>query len=470
MTRKDWIIKKLEENNGDTHIVSTLYPEYQKEFGVNVSKPSFIRMISMYSNIDSIEEINVSIPDKFVESYDDFSRDLIIEAISNYIKTNKEKPTMKKLSSSTNIPVGALLQYTDDFNDFKNIVNTIYQENMFHIKDDVKVQKLKSQIVLLQKENKFLKTNEMTKNLLLEVINDVATVFTPIKKPSVIKKDPKPENIVAELLFSDAHFGDIVKKEQVIVNQYNPEIAKIRIDKLFNQTLDYCKLIGTHTLDINILGDMISGRIHEEILQNTAFTTAEAVIKLADYIAKWIDIIVKEGYIIDNVRCIVGNHGRMTSKPNFDNKSLDNFEWFLYEFLKRSIGDIVNNFEMPQSIVHIADVFETRLGLLHGDILKGGTGLNPVSGTWGRDAAKLNSLFNSQGVGFNILCFGHFHSGEMLLSGFDKTKIVVNGSVKGTDSFSIGAVKTGARPNQTIFCIEKGRKGQTQFFQTLFLD
>ncbi len=375
------------------------------------------------------------------------------------------KLKMKDLANKFNIPAGAFLKYVPDFG---VVARDLYQNNMLHIKDDVNTEKLKSKLRLLEKENKHLKAKEMDKDLLLDAIAEVATIYTPIVNPKTTTM--KHKNRVVQLNIADAHFGEIVSFEQTSINEYSPQIAKKRLDSLFNQVINYCEEISVYDIDINFMGDLITGSIHEELRENTALVTVDAVIQLADYFAQWIFKLHKEGFVIKHVRAIPGNHGRVTAKPRFKDKNKENFEWFLYEFMKRELREIVENFIIPEDLVYITKVFDTSLALIHGDILKKGTALSPVGGTWARDAALLNGVFREHGKSFDLLLFGHFHQGNIIFPSFDGTKLVSVGSIKGADEFSIAAVKAGSRPNQAIFCLEKGKKGELLFFQTLFLD
>ena len=79
-------------------------------------------------------------------------------------------------------------------------------------------------------------------------------------------------------------------------------------------------------------------------------------------------------------------------------------------------------------------------------------------------------MYSRLNKNFDIIAFGHFHTGDQIIPAFDGTKIIVNGSIKGADEFSLGAVKSGSRANQTLFSIEDGKKGEIKYFQTIFLD
>jgi len=461
MIKKTWIKNRLVFHGNDISKVYDEFEDYKEKFNSKITQSSYERSVrnarGAVKKEKTIEEVT---PD-----YLDYNRESLISLTQEEILETKQKVKMKDLAKKHNVPTGAFLKYLPDFG---IIARDLYQNNMFHIKDDVTLGKLQAKLKLIEKENKYLKNKEVDKDLLLDAIKEVATVYYPIEKPKVI--DMEHKNRVVQLNIADAHFGEVVSIEQTSINEYNPQIAKERLDRLFLQTINYCEEIGVYDIDINFMGDLITGSIHEELRENAALVTVDAVIQLADYLAQWIYKLHKEGFIIKNIRAIPGNHGRVTLKPRFKDKNKENFEWFLYEFMKRELKGIVENFIIPEDLVYITKVFDTSLALIHGDILKKGTALSPVGGTWARDAALLNGVFREHGKSFDILLFGHFHQGNIMFPSFDGTKLLSVGSIKGADEFSIAAVKAGSRPNQAIFCLEEGKKGEILFFQTLFLD
>ena len=108
-----------------------------------------------------------------------------------------------------------------------------------------------------------------------------------------INEDKKQKRV--ELNIADAHFGEIVDISQTQINEYNPEIARFRIDKLFQEAIKYCDLVQVKDIDINILGDMLTGNIHEELIENSALPTVQTVIQMADYLSQWINLLYKKG-------------------------------------------------------------------------------------------------------------------------------------------------------------------------------
>jgi hypothetical protein len=467
---KDWILGKLKETNYNFDIVRNSYEELRKD-GIKVTEGSFQRIIrDVASRLRESETYSKSTEDIERNSIniDDYDYSEMLGILDSFTKEKGSILTMRDLShikEETNIPAEVWLTM---FPDFTEICKNLYKENMLHLKDEMKHKKLSEDISFLKKENRHLKEKESFIERTIEVLEEVVREYEPITGVNLVNRKGIVER-EAVALFSDWHFGETVSSEEVHgVNAYNVDIAKERIDIYFNELKTYLIELNVSVLNLALLGDLISGRIHEELMEHSSLETSYTIIILADYISQWIHELSKDFKI--KVLGIPGNHGRFNKKPSFKGKYVDNFEFLVYEFIRREVKNVVEEFDVPESMFKIKTVIDTNICFTHGDIFRGGTGLSPVSGTWARDVAKLNGLMRNNDLAFDIMCFGHFHTGDMKLQGFDGTKIVINGSGKGTDEFSIGAVKTGNRPNQSIFIVEKGMPGITRFFNSVFLD
>ena len=87
------------------------------------------------------------------------------------------------------------------------------------------------------------------------------------------------------LLLSDWHIG---AKFDTYLNSYNTDIAKERMAKLLQCSIEYCTLHKVQTVYIEILGDMISGIIHInnriQACENVISSTVEATEMLSKFV------------------------------------------------------------------------------------------------------------------------------------------------------------------------------------------
>lgn len=463
MTSSEWIKDQLAKNSGDAEALKTeeMYLQFIEATGSAAEYQSYLRRVREHSRTPTTAEPSTP------TDYSQWDTEFLIEIITEEVKTAKNKLSLddvKRIASEREIPFGAFL---NSIPNLRELIDQVYRHNTYYLEEKRKIQNLEQRVSELRKENKELMKETTLEMKIMESLDDVLLTYQRFEDQDGFYVNFRGDR-AAHLLISDVHFDEMVHLEEMHgINEYNPTIAKERLDALFQEALRYTQDLSIKELNIKLLGDMVSGIIHEELMQNAELGITGSVLALADYLAQWITHL-RPYFEKINVIGLVGNHGRMTKKPPFKQRQMLNFDYLLYEFMRRELIDVVDEFDIPKSFFAVRESFDTKIFSTHGDILKGGTGLNPVSGTWGRDLAKLNSALDNHKIGFDIAEFGHFHEGDINLKGFDDTKIIANGSTIGANEFSIGAVKRAARPNQTIYTIEEG-KG-LGYYHTIFLD
>lgn len=238
-------------------------------------------------------------------------------------------------------------------------------------------------------------------------------------------------------VWSDWHYGEYVSREETGgLNSYSLEIADRRIDTLVERTIDVCM---HHTPQANsysgivvcLGGDLVSGDIHAELREANELQSAPTVVRLARKVAsalkRMADVFGKVA-----VFSVVGNHGRLTIKPQAKGRVHTNWEWLLFNMIELSLcGDdrirlIYNN----DTDVHFK-VFNRRYMLTHGDALgvKGGDGIIGAIGPIMRGTLKVRNSEAQIGRDIDTLILGHWHQ-QLWLPG-----CVVNGTIKGYDEF-----------------------------------
>lgn len=449
MKKKDWVINKLIENDYDHRPVNTLenYEDYLKETDSDASFASFKSYV--YHLAEDFKKDNIESED--IIEYD-FDEDLLISFLEEEVKLKNKKLTLsdlEEIAKKNNIPINAFKKIKD----FNFIMENIYKVNSLSFKDEIDAIKLKKKIDFLERELSALKNNHVDYSILVDTLNDIIKIYDPWKNPNYIKSTITPRRAIAAL-FSDIHAGELVSLSETHgLNEYNVSIMKKRIDSYFSQIIEYAEEVKSSILYLKMLGDMINGEIHEELIRNSDLDTVESLILCSDYISNWIRELKKYFKEI-HVIAISGNHGRFSKKPNFKKKNILNFDYLAYEFIKRETINLVDSFNLPDSPFLIQEILGSKFFTAHGDIFKGGTGLSPISGTWGRDIEKLNGLYKNIG-GFDYAEFAHFHNSILDIPSFSGISIIVNGSVKGPDEFSINAVKAGSKPSQIVYTIEE---------------
>lgn len=257
------------------------------------------------------------------------------------------------------------------------------------------------------------------------------------------------------VMVSDIHYGETINPDEVGgLNRFNQKIARDRLQRLFDITVDlsFNHMGRAKTEYPGIIacfaGDMVGGDIHEELLATNDRTTHQSVNELTDILAGGIEKLASSfGHVF--VPCVVGNHGRSTKKMRMKGRVYTNYDWSIYCNLERHFR------KEKRVVIHVpseADAYFNSFGrrfmLTHGDSLgvKGGDGIIGAIGPIMRGSLKVGASEAQVGREFDQLLMGHWH--QMLwLPG-----VIVNNSVKGYDEYARLQLRAKySRPSQALF-------------------
>lgn len=461
MKKKDWVLDKLRTYSQKDLCSENFYDQYCSDTDSDATYASYKRYI--YSVASELSEESMQMDSSLPYLEDE---NTLIMYLEDEVKSRRQKlkhSDLVEIANREGFNPDSFSRYVSNLN---GVLKDIYRINSLEFENDIDTLKLRRKIKVLQSEVDDLKNQHADYSQLVDLLEDVVEIYDPWDSPEIIFNNSKNKRSIVAL-YSDLHAGELVSLEETHgLNEYNQEIMKERIDRFFTQVIEYSQEVGCDILYLKMLGDMINGEIHEELIRNSDLDTVESLILVADYTSKWIQRL-SEYFNEIHVLAVSGNHGRFSKKPNFKKAQTLNFDYLAYEFIRRETKEIVTSFDIPKSPFVIRDINGYKFFTSHGNQFKGGTGLNPVSGTWGRDIEKMKGLFQSTG-GFEYAEFAHFHTPILDIPSFSGVSIIVNGAIKGADEFSIGAVKSGSRPSQIVYTVEEG-KG-VKFRTTLYLD
>jgi hypothetical protein len=255
---------------------------------------------------------------------------------------------------------------------------------------------------------------------------------------------------------SDCHVEEIVRPgETPYPNEYNLTIADRRLARFF---AGFEWLIGFHRTAFairNVLlwlgGDLMTGHIHPENIENTATPPIKTLLWLRPRITAGIDRLLADPLIerID-VPCSYGNHGRNTVKPYRALGAVHSYEWLLYQWLADTYRHEPRvRFLADESAHQYAKVYDFDMHFHHGDETNynGGSGgitipLNKSIAQW--DIAKRCDYHQ----------FGHWHQY------LDNGRLAVNGSLIGYTAYSM-SIKAAPEPPQQSFYLIDSKRGKT---------
>lgn len=196
------------------------------------------------------------------------------------------------------------------------------------------IYKAKRQLWDQRREYNKMLTNDARADHLVERLIEAAKA-APLKDYSKIftfKSGKSSEEAV--LCLSDWHYGQVSSN---IWNEYNVDICKDRVSKLFNKVSRALQEHNIKTLHIALLGDFVNGAIHTGCRVAAEEDTCDQLMHVSEILANFINAIsVCANHV--NVYSTYGNHAR-TIQNKDDSIHSDNMERVIPWWLKQRLKD-----------------------------------------------------------------------------------------------------------------------------------
>lgn len=259
----------------------------------------------------------------------------------------------------------------------------------------------------------------------------------------------KRREAVAFAIASDWHVEENVKPETVdFTNEYNMRIAKKRAESFFRNTLKLVTKeqqdVEIETLVIALLGDFISGAIHDELMESCEARPVDAALFAQNLIASGIEYILANSKLKLVVPCTVGNHSRITDKVHVSTEQGNSLEWFIYCNLKEAFKSNPRvRFILSRGYFTWLTVYNYPIRFHHGHGIKYGGGIGGLT----VPVIKAIARYDLDKKAY-LDVFGHFHNR------MDGGKFIVNGSLIGDAPYGKRLGFTG-KPEQAFFLIDK---------------
>lgn len=258
----------------------------------------------------------------------------------------------------------------------------------------------------------------------------------------------------ALVMCSDWHVEEHVDPRMVNgKNEYTPEIARGRVAYMA-KSLDWAIASNRKTFQIRDLvlwlgGDMITGYIHEELLEGNFMSPTEAILFAQELVEGLISYALAiPGIERVIVPCSYGNHGRTTHKPRIATGAHNSYEWLMYQQLKLRYAS------NPRVEIHVANgehlylnVYGYNVRFNHGDPIRSMGGIGGVIVPAKRIVARWQTMEHA-----HLTCLGHHHQL------FRVRDIALNGSLIGWSPY---AMRIGAEyePPQQGFKLIDSKRG-----------
>lgn len=239
-------------------------------------------------------------------------------------------------------------------------------------------------------------------------------------------------------------------------NEYNLAIADQSIRRFFQSQVD---LVNHHRASkklmirdgvLALMGDFISGHIHEDLIETTQLSPVEAVIWLKSRLQDGIKHLVDElGLRTLTIPFSYGNHGRTTEKKRIATGAEHSYEWMLGRMLEMEFArDRRIRFDTNPSIHQYAQVYDYTLHFTHGDSVGYGGGIGGIT----IPLNKAKFAWDDLRYAHYSHC-GHWHQLK------DLGRVLVNGSLIGYNAFS-AYIRASFEPPQQLFYLLDSKRGK----------
>jgi len=205
-----------------------------------------------------------------------------------------------------------------------------------------------------------------------ELMDACRTLPVPKSPPQLPKphKSTHPCSIVS--LISDWHIGEKVSAEETQgFGGFDLAIAERRVAELGDTIIRYTQAQrSAYQIEhcaVLVLGDMISGELHEDFVRTNELAIAEQPARAAGLLAEYLNRLSGAFKRVD-VYIIPGNHGRSQRKPPSKLAVVSNYEWTMQQILCVMLRDNhrikITAYKSAMEVVHVTG---HRFLIMHGD-------------------------------------------------------------------------------------------------------
>ena len=246
---------------------------------------------------------------------------------------------------------------------------------------------------------------------------------------------------VGLLLLSDFHYGISIDN---FLNKYNKHIAKERLTKVVNETLEFCDNNKIRNLKILNIGDLINGFIHVSTRIENEEDVITQLIEVTELLSNMINEFAPHFDSIEYLDTL-DNHSRCTADKKLSMEE-ENFGRLISWYLKPRLKDLGN-------VKIISDRLDDTISKL--DIL--GETCFAVHGHNDNVSNVVEKLSLITRIIPMSIFLGHTHHHyERDVMGVD---VIVNGTLSGTDTYALGK-RLNSKPMQKILMYEKDKNNK----------
>lgn len=272
-----------------------------------------------------------------------------------------------------------------------------------------------------------------------------------------------PDRATVIACLSDVHAGERVRPEEIGgYNKYDLAICEQRLQRFFTRAIRMAKSWSGHAYDgavLALIGDLVSGDIHDELVQTNEASTYDTVLWLVPRIAEGLEL-WRKAFGKVHVASAPGNHGRDHKVPRYKRRSAHNADTLVARLVAREFAKVpAVTFDIPEAMDASFRVYGFDFSVKHGDELARSFNGSAEIGALGplmRGTNRRKNALAKQGRRMDYALWGHFHQLMPVASrGF-----IANGALKGFDEYAQGLELT-PEPAQQALLVCTPERGVT---------
>lgn len=280
-----------------------------------------------------------------------------------------------------------------------------------------------------------------------------------IKDVSSFKFDAKKNEIgsaTAVIVASDWHYWERVEPDHIDgLNEFNKEVAEERAKQFFKNSVTLLKReqrdSDVKTAIFALLGDFISGNIHDELLETNEGLIIDEVMAVQKALCSGIEYMLKNTNVNFIIPCNSGNHGRITQKRRVASEAGNSLEYYMYHTIATYFKNEPRlKFIISKGYMTYIDIAGYVIRFHHGHNIRYGGGIGGIF----IPAFKAIAQWN-KGKRADLDVFGHFHQIK------DGGCFLSNGSLVGYNDFALSIKADYEKPKQLFFLINHKRNEKT---------
>lgn len=317
---------------------------------------------------------------------------------------------------------------------------------------DVRIKNQQATIAALKKDIEKLNKALLDKEEFYSAVAGAVHGAQPFPTPRKSRATEKSE-AVACLMLSDWHIGEIVSAAETGgMNEYNYEIAQ---ERLFRIVENFLRWVDMHRVSYKIdeccvitAGDMVTGNIHQELLETNEFPLPIAVANAGEMLGEVYQRLQPEFNQLRALQVSGGNHDRLSIKPKYKHRAEDSYGELIHRIANATMKRTPNFVaETTVAFAHEFRIAGKLFHVTHGDVVQGQMGI-PYYGFWRYVARVARKRMEMNAEKISTFLFGHWHQ----FAALDDGSVILNRSLIGPTEYDLGAQRY-AKSGQVAFLV-----------------